>query len=241
MLTLVGLPARASEVAILRNGFTLQHDHHDVRGAVVRLYFTEKEDSFADFPIEEISGYEKLETAERPIKAQTAKAAERSAMPLEEIVNSVSASHRIDPDLIRSMIRVESGFDTNAISPKGARGLMQLMPRTAKSLGVGDAFDAKANIEGGTQYIDDLLSMFDDDVVKALAAYNAGPERVNRYHGVPPFQETQRYVARILSDFRRQKQMKKAAPQGDTSKSRMTKKVDAGFTGSNSKDTRLQD
>src|SRR5580765_5586311 len=169
MLTLVGLPARAAELAILRNGFTLRHDHHVVRGAFVRLYFTEKEDNFADFPIEEICGYEKLETPERPTKAPPAKAAEVAATPLEEIVNAVSASHRLDPDFIRSMIRVESGFDAKAISPKGARGLMQLRPQTAKSLGVGDAFDPKANIEGGTQYIDDLLAMFDDDVVKALA------------------------------------------------------------------------
>jgi hypothetical protein len=202
--------ASGAELAILRNGFTLRHDHHELRGTVVRLFFTNEADNFADFPVEEICGYEKLETAESIEKKVTKTSAEVAATPLDEIVNAAGKNHRIDPDFIRSIIRVESGFDTRAVSRKGALGLMQLMPQTAKNLGVRDAFDPKANVEGGTRYINGLLAMYNDDPIKALAAYNAGPQRVNQFNGVPPFQETQRYVTRVLSDFRRQKQLKKA-------------------------------
>ena len=103
------------------------------------------------------------------------------------------------------MIHAESGFNPRAVSPKGAQGLMQLMPRTASQLGVADAFDPGANVEGGTRYLRELLERYNFDLVKALAAYNAGPQRVEQYHGVPPYYETQAYVARIVRDFNRKK------------------------------------
>src|SRR5204862_1166347 len=99
----------------------------------------------------------------------------------------------------------ESGFKPHAVSPKGAQGLMQLMPHTASQLGVANAFDPKANVEGGTRYLRELLERYNFDLVKALAAYNAGPHRVEQYRGVPPYYETRAYIARIIRDFNRQK------------------------------------
>jgi soluble lytic murein transglycosylase-like protein len=119
----------------------------------------------------------------------------------------------LDPDLVNSVIKAESGFNTRAVSPKGARGLMQLMPGTASQLGVPNAFDPQANVEGGTKYLRELLERYNFDLVKALAAYNAGPQRVEHFGGVPPYYETRAYVARIVRDFNKKKvaQQKAAA------------------------------
>jgi len=103
------------------------------------------------------------------------------------------------------VIRAESGFNPRAVSSKGAQGLMQLMPRTASRLGVVNSFDPGDNLEGGTRYLRELLERYNFDLIKALAAYNAGPRRVEQYHGVPPYYETQAYVAGIIRDFNRKK------------------------------------
>ena len=126
-------------------------------------------------------------------------------MKLDDVVSAASSRHQLDPDLVTSVIRAESGFNRRAVSPKGAQGLMQLMPKTASKLGVANAFDPRANVEGGAQYLRALLEQYNFDLVKALAAYNAGPQRVAQYRGVPPYLETQAYVARIVRDFNRKK------------------------------------
>ena len=120
-------------------------------------------------------------------------------------MNGAGQRHQIDPDFINSVIRAESGFNNRAVSKKGAQGLMQLMPQTASHLGVANSFDPNSNVEGGTKYLRELLEKYNYDVPKALAAYNAGPHRVDQYHGVPPYFETQAYVARIIRDFNRKK------------------------------------
>jgi soluble lytic murein transglycosylase-like protein len=118
--------------------------------------------------------------------------------------------HNIDVDLLAAVVKAESGGRANAVSRTGARGLMQLMPGTARDLGVDDAFRADQNIAGGTAYLDYLLNRYDSGGDKhgldlALAAYNAGPAAVDRYHGVPPFRETRGYVARVEREFSRRK------------------------------------
>jgi Transglycosylase SLT domain len=105
--------------------------------------------------------------------------------------------HFVSADLVRAVIAVESEFDALAVSSKGAQGLMQLMPHTARRFGVGDSFDARQNIFGGTQYLRFLLDLFSGNVELALAAYNAGENAVQRYHGVPPYRETRQYVAKV--------------------------------------------
>ncbi|HLK49747.1 MAG TPA: lytic transglycosylase domain-containing protein, partial [Bryobacteraceae bacterium] len=102
--------------------------------------------------------------------------------------------HRIDPDFLASVVDAESRFNPKAVSAKGAQGLMQLMPRTAVGLGVKDAFDPAENLEAGTRYLRQLLDQYHWDTVKALAAYNAGPQRVEQYLGIPPFAQTRAYV-----------------------------------------------
>ena len=128
-----------------------------------------------------------------------------SRADLNSVVSGAGRRHQLDPDFINSVIRAESGFNNRAVSKKGAQGLMQLMPQTASQMGVANSFDPNANVEGGTKYLRELLEKYDFDVVKALAAYNAGPNRVDRYRGVPPYYETQAYIARIIRDYNRQK------------------------------------
>ena len=108
-------------------------------------------------------------------------------------------------ELLASVIKAESAFNTHAVSRTGARGLMQLMPGTAQKLGVEDAFRADQNIAGGTAYLDSLLKLYKDNLALALAAYNAGPGAVARYHGVPPFRETRAYVMRVMTEFAKRK------------------------------------
>jgi hypothetical protein len=112
-------------------------------------------------------------------------------------VDAAARLYQVSPDLVRAVIGVESEFDQWAVSSKGARGLMQLMPATARRLGVSDSFDARQNIFAGTQYLRMLLDQFGGDVALALAAYNAGPNAVLRYGGIPPYRETRGYVQKV--------------------------------------------
>lgn len=116
---------------------------------------------------------------------------------LAGLVLQAADRHQMDPDLIHAVIRTESGYDPRAVSPKGAMGLMQLIPATARRFGVEDPFDPKQNIEGGTSYLKYLLGLFGGDLALSLAAYNAGENSVMRQGGVPPFPETEEYVRRV--------------------------------------------
>ena len=119
-------------------------------------------------------------------------------IPFHGIIIQVAGRYEVDPHLIRAIIFAESGYNPKAKSKKGARGLMQLMPSTAKSLGVEDIYDPEENIDGGVRYFRSLLDRFDGDVQLALAAYNAGSRHVRNYEGVPPFKATQRYIKKVL-------------------------------------------
>jgi soluble lytic murein transglycosylase-like protein len=140
---------------------------------------------------------------------------------LDLLIREASSRHQLDPDFVNSVIKAESNFKARAVSPKGAQGLMQLMPATASKLGVTDAFDPKANVEAGTAHLSALLDMYNNDPIKALAAYNAGAHRVEQYHGVPPYHETRAYVAKIVRDFNAKK---RAQMNGSTSVANTTKK-----------------
>jgi transglycosylase-like protein with SLT domain len=217
-LTLLPCPAGAADLAVLRNGFSIRHDHRQVMGATTRLFFFADDSSFTDVPTEQIANYERDLSAPTPAPSAGSITASfpKSAVPLpiNEVVNSASATFHLDPDLVNSVIHAESGFNAHAVSPKGARGLMQLMPGTADQLGVSDAFDPEANVTGGSRYLRELLERYNFDLVKALAAYNAGPGRVEQYQGVPPFRETRAYVARIVHEYNTKKiAQEKAAKQ----------------------------
>jgi soluble lytic murein transglycosylase-like protein len=116
-------------------------------------------------------------------------------------VQQTALANGVDPALVDLLIRMESGYNPRAVSPKGARGVMQLLPATARAYGVADIFNPRENIRGGVRYLRDLLGRFDSDVRLALAAYNAGPDAVEKHGGVPPYPETRNYVSAILAAY----------------------------------------
>ena len=118
----------------------------------------------------------------------------------DRLISRLGQSHEVPPALVKAVIAAESNFNPRAVSKKGAQGLMQLMPQTARELGVENAFEPEQNVSGGTRYLRQMLTRY-GDVSRALAAYNAGPEAVDRYRGIPPYQETQAYVDRVLTYY----------------------------------------
>jgi Transglycosylase SLT domain len=215
-----------ADLAVLRNGNSIKHERREVIGSVTRLYLSSSSSGYIEIPTAQIDHFEAEDPVPAPSQPQNS-GPENTAPPvpplastqpavqskpvavdrasLDLMVNGAGQRHQIDPDFINSVIRAESGFNNRAISKKGAQGLMQLMPQTASQLGVSNAFDPKANVDGGTKYLRELLEKYNYDVPKALAAYNAGAKRVDQYHGVPPYFETQTYVAKIIRDYNRKK------------------------------------
>jgi len=128
-----------------------------------------------------------------------------SRAEINDLITKYSDKNGLDEDFVKAVINQESGFNPNATSHCGAMGLMQLMPSTAQGLGVKNAYDAEQNIEGGTKYLKGLMDRFNNDKSLALAAYNAGPNAVKKYGGIPPYAETQNYVKSVLSKYDRMK------------------------------------
>jgi soluble lytic murein transglycosylase-like protein len=133
--------------------------------------------------------------------------------PYGQIIQQAALQNGVDQELISSVISAESGFNSRAVSPKNAQGLMQLIPSTASRYSVSDAFDPNQNIGGGTRYLRDLLATYHGDTQRALAAYNAGPQRVEQYNGVPPYRETQAYVKRVTTKYQQAKKKSAASRQ----------------------------
>jgi soluble lytic murein transglycosylase-like protein len=168
------------------------------------------DNNYQDVRASEIVRFEALPDPPPPPAPVAVAAAPISAEPtpaeMQQLLASAGAAHNIDEDLLASVVHAESGGHVKAVSRTGARGLMQLMPATARTLGVADSFRADQNIAGGTAYLDSLLKRYKDNLALALAAYNAGPGAVDRYRGIPPFRETRAYVARVIREFNRRKQ-----------------------------------
>ena len=136
-----------------------------------------------------------------------------AAQPYAELVSAAATANQLPAALMHAVIKTESAYNPSAVSAKGAGGLMQLMPDTAREMGVTDVYDPKANIQGGARYLKRLMTLFDNDIALAVAAYNAGPQAVLSRGGViPPFAETQRYVPSVLRQYRRLQGLSADAP-----------------------------
>jgi soluble lytic murein transglycosylase-like protein len=210
--------ATAAEHVTLKNGFELDCMRREADGEHVRLYLSDKSGDAANYlevAASSIAHVEVLAEKSNPhatspaIKNSDAKdlGATPTTAEMKEMLARAGEQHHIDADMLASVIHAESGGHVRAVSRTGAKGLMQLMPVTATKLGVEDSFRADQNIAGGTAYLDQLLTRYHDNVALALAAYNAGPGAVDHWHGIPPYRETQEYVARVIREFNHRKQM----------------------------------
>lgn len=189
-------PGARAETAVLRNGQRLHISGYERAGEILRLRVP---GGRVEVRAEDIIAIEPEESF--PLRVQDA----TPARPIADVIRSVAQKHGVDEDLIASVIAAESDFNPRAISRKNARGLMQLMPETATRLEAGDVFDPTQNIEAGTRYLKELLARYNQSLALTLAAYNAGPERVEQYGGVPPFPETREYVRRVLREIEKRK------------------------------------
>jgi hypothetical protein len=199
-------PVWAGEYVVLGSGLRLHAERHEVDGTTVLIFSA---GGVVEMPETAVAGYEPEEIA----ATVPAPAAITPAAPIpspvakpqtpEDLAAQAAKKYLLPDSFVRSVMKAESAFQPNAVSPKGAIGLMQLMPDTARELGV-DPRDPDQNADGGAQYLRALLAKYEgdpDQVLLALAAYNAGPGAVDRYHGVPPYRETREYILRVLKNW----------------------------------------
>jgi hypothetical protein len=201
LLTVGSGAAMARESICLKSGFCLEATSHMITGLSMVL---ETGTGTVEFPVDQIDQIVPL--ADLPVVPSVFKLpVVQSMVSSEQMLMKAAIQQGLEPDFVQSVARVESGLRQNAVSPKGALGLMQLMPKTANQLGV-DPTLAAENAEGGAKFLRQLLLKYNGDAVLALAAYNAGPGAVDKFKGVPPYQETRRYVVKVLEEYaRRQK------------------------------------
>ena len=182
----------SAEIALLSSGLTMKLESHRVEGDAVVLLL--EGGGEIGLPRSAVLGFVPDEVVEEV------------ALPeggdLRELAVAVARRHGLEPALVLAVVGVESAFRPEAVSPKGAQGLMQLMPGTAAALGVEDSFDPAQNLDGGVRHLGSLLTLYGGDLVRALAAYNAGAGAVARHGGVPPYRETRAYVKRVLDRYR---------------------------------------
>ena len=208
-LALLGAPAVRAEYVVLRSGQRLTVTSYQRNGDTYRLQVA---GGSVEIAAEEVVAIEPEEVFTPASTKPDVKP------PYRELVEAAAARYNVDADLIASVIAVESNFDPKAVSRKKARGLMQLLPETAARLGVRNIEDPQENIDAGTRYLRELLQKYNNNLVLALAAYNAGPERIQRYGRVPPFAETISYVRRVKRGYENSKSsaLKKRAARAGT-------------------------
>src|ERR1035441_2266447 len=203
LLLLIAGAASAGEHALLANGARMHVDRHEIDGVTVRLY---NSTGYIEMPASMVSGFE----VEEPLVPEAAPVppappaaetpAPAAAVKPVELADAAADKYGLPRRLVRCVMAAESAFQIDVLSPKGAIGLMQLMPETAQLLGA-DPHDPAQNVDAGVRYLRDLLIKYDGVLQRALAAYNAGPAAVDKYHSVPPYRETINYVNRIDRAF----------------------------------------
>ncbi len=205
----LGADVARAEIAVLSSGRTMKLESHRLEPAGLVLLL--QGGGEITVPETDVLGFVPNEVVE-----------ELAALPkgadLPALVEAIARRRGLDPKLVRAVVEVESAFRPDAVSPKGATGLMQLMPRTASELGVADPLDPEANVDGGVRYLIQLLDLYNGDVQKALAAYNAGPGAVARHNGVPPFRETRDYVRKVMKKYKTKEATASSSSTGGGSK-----------------------
>ncbi len=222
-LILSAAPIRAAEQITLTNGFAITCHHHAQTNNHVRLYTGRTDENYIEVAPGDIALVEnvpdpplpdppEVDTPSAVLARATAPPADASLTPadLNQMLAKAGHEHNLDMDLLASVVKAESNGNVRAVSRTGARGLMQLMPGTAAGLGVSDTFKPEQNVRGGSVYLDQLLTRYHENVAMALAAYNAGPGAVEKYHGIPPYRETKLYVARVIHEFNRRVKAREA-------------------------------
>jgi soluble lytic murein transglycosylase-like protein len=192
ILVMLAVPARA-DIAVLTNGQTFKVTAQRVEEGLV--YLSLKDGGEIGVPAASLRGLVPDEVVEEVAMAPA------GSGDLRELATAAARRHGLDPGLVLAVVSVESAFRPEAVSRKGAQGLMQLMPATAASLGVKDVFDPVENLDGGSRHLGSLLTLYGGDLVSALAAYNAGAGAVARHGGVPPYRETRAYVKKVLERY----------------------------------------
>jgi soluble lytic murein transglycosylase-like protein len=209
LLLAVWSPCFGRELVYLNSGFTLEVESHSQENQTL---VCKTSAGTLELQLSDVARIEPL-----PEVLVPAIAAAKSAAPTtDEVLTKAALDQGLPPELIRSVAKIESGMKQNAVSMKGAVGLMQLMPGTAAALGVKPML-AEENAQGGAKYLRDLLLRYHDDSALALAAYNAGPGAVDKYGAVPPYAETRRYVLLVLREYERQHKLHANAPAGSAS------------------------
>jgi soluble lytic murein transglycosylase-like protein len=199
---LAALPAVAGEYAVLSTGFRIHAERHEVDGATLKLFTKE---GLIEVPANSVTTFEAEEYVApepEPVPVAVAAAVPPKKTDPKSLVHDAAVRNSLPPAFVASVAKAESAMKQNAVSPKGAIGVMQLMPGTAKALDA-DPRDTEQNIDAGTRLLRELLLKYDGDVVKALAAYNAGPGAVDKYNGLPPYRETQTYVNKVIRDYQK--------------------------------------
>lgn len=196
------MPAAAAEVLLLANGFTIRAESVETVGAALRL---QTASGTVEIPIAQVVEREAIAEPPPPPPAPAPPPPPPAAPPAQDPLEAAAKKAGLPPEFLKSVARIESAFRQDAVSPKGAIGVMQLMPATARELGV-NPHDKEQNLEGGARLLRDLLLKYQnepDQVRRALAAYNAGPGAVARFNGTPPYAETQNYVNKVLAEYHR--------------------------------------
>src|SRR5688500_5329019 len=202
-LVLLAAPSARAEIAVLTNGQILKVAARRVEGD--RIFLSLKGGGEVGVVPAEVRGFvpdEVVDEVLAPVAAGT---------DIRALAIAAAQRHGLDPNLVLAVVGVESAFQPGAVSHKGAQGLMQLMPATARELGVTDPLDPAQNLDGGTRYLRQLVAMYGGGLGKALAAYNAGPGAVRRHRGVPPYRETHHYTAKVLKRYERARAAKTPA------------------------------
>lgn len=201
-LAFAAAPTTRADYAVLRSGMRLHITGYVREGDKMRLTLV---GGSVEVPATEVV---RIEPEDRFTPLPPQPAAPSAMDPFSQIIHDAAQKHGLDEELIRSVIAAESNFNPRAVSPRQAMGLMQLLPETAARYAVKDIFDAAENVDAGTRYLKDLLGQYHGDLALALAAYNAGPDKVVQYGGVPPYTETRTYVRRVTVKYTREKQKK---------------------------------